>query len=447
MLRLEQLISILGATPSQPLRGTVTGITTDSRQVRAGEVFVALVGERWDGHEFIPQAVAQGAVAAIVHQRELFSPDVPLLLVPDTLTAYQTLATWWRRRFTIPVIAVTGSAGKTTTKELIAAVLSTQGRVLKTAANENNDIGVPKTLLQLRRDYDYVVLEMGMRGRGEIARLAQIAQPNVGVITTVGTAHIGRLGSREAIAQAKCELFAHLDPQGTAIYWQENELLHHTARAVWEGATCTYGWHQGDVQAQVTESELIVGDWRAPLPLPGEHNALNFLAALVVAQTLGVPWPTQPLSLDLPAGRSRWWQIAPDILLLDETYNASPEAVCATLHTLKQTPGQRHIAVLGAMRELGEHSVSLHAQVGRLISELHYDYLILLNDPEIYPLATAAKPVPTEILPDRETVIAHLHAYLQPGDRVLVKASHSLGLERVVQALTQSQQGLPERNS
>jgi len=444
-VRLEQLISILGATPSQPLSGVVTGITTDSRQVRAGEVFVALVGERWDGHAFIPQALAQGAVAALIHRPELFSPDMPLLLVPDTLTAYQTLAAWWRRRFAIPVIAVTGSAGKTTTKELIAAVLSTQGRVLKTAANENNDIGVPKTLLQLGREYDYVVVEMGMRGRGEIARLAQIAQPNVGVITTVGTAHIGRLGSREAIAQAKCELFAHLDPQGTAIYWRENELLHQTASAVWEGATCTYGWRQGDVQGQLTESELIVGDWRAPLPLPGEHNALNFLAALTVAQTLGVPWPTQPLFLDLPEGRSRWWQIAPDILLLDETYNASPEAVCATLHTLKQTPGQRHIAVLGAMRELGEHSAALHAQVGQVIRDLHYDALILLEDPEIYPLAAAAKPVPTEILPDREAIIAHLQTYLRAGDRVLVKASHALGLAQVVQALTQSQQGFPER--
>jgi UDP-N-acetylmuramoyl-tripeptide--D-alanyl-D-alanine ligase len=439
LLRLEQLISILGATPSRPLTGVVTGITTDSRQVQAGEVFVALPGERWDGHEFIPQALAQGAVAAIVHQREIFSPDLPLLLVPDTLRAYQTLAAWWRRRFAIPVIAVTGSAGKTTTKELIAAVLSTQGRVLKTAANENNDIGVPKTLLQLSRAYDYVVLEMGMRGRGEIARLAQMAQPTVGVITTVGTAHIGRLGSREAIAQVKCELLAHLHPQGTAIYWRENELLHQTAMAVWEGSTYTYGWQQGDLQAQVRESQLIVGDWRAPLPLPGEHNALNFLAALAVATVLGVPWPTQPLCLDLPAGRSRWWQIAPDILLLDETYNASPEAVCATLRTLKQTPGQRHIAVLGAMRELGEHSAALHAQVGRLIHELRYDYLILLDDLEIHPLAAAAQPVPTEILPDREAIICHLQAQMQPGDRVLVKASHSLGLERVVQALTQSQ--------
>ncbi|APB32616.1 UDP-N-acetylmuramoylalanyl-D-glutamyl-2,6- diaminopimelate--D-alanyl-D-alanine ligase [Gloeomargarita lithophora Alchichica-D10] len=437
MFRLEQLIAILGATPSQPLTGTVERITTDSRQVQPGDVFLALAGERWDGHDFVPQALDQGAVAAIVQRPDLIAPDLPLLLVPDTLTAYQTLAAWWRKRFTIPVIAVTGSAGKTTTKELIAAVLSTQGRVLKTSANENNDIGVPKTLLQLSRDDDYVVLEMGMRGRGEIARLAHIAQPDVGVITTVGTAHIGRLGSRTAIAQAKCELFAHLQPQGTAIYWRENKLLHHTAKTVWEGRTCTYGFTEGELQAQIVGNELISGNWRTPLPLAGEHNALNFLAALAVAKTLGVPWPEQPLALDLPPGRSRWWELASDILLLDETYNASPEAVCATLKTLKQTPGQRHIAVLGAMRELGENSAPLHAQVGTWVGELQYNYLILLNDPEILPLARAAKPVPVTVCDDHKQIIDHLNRLLQPGDRVLVKASHSIGLGRVVQALTQ----------
>ncbi|MEN9217310.1 MAG: UDP-N-acetylmuramoyl-tripeptide--D-alanyl-D-alanine ligase [Gloeomargarita sp. HHBFW_bins_162] len=438
MFRLEQLISILGATPGQPLSGTVERIITDSRQVRAGDVFLALVGERWDGHDFVGNALAQGAVAAIIHRADVFSSALPLLLVPDTLIAYQTLATWWRKRFTIPVIAITGSAGKTTTKELIAAVLSTQGKVLKTAANENNDIGVPKTLLQLSDEYDYVVVEMGMRGRGEIARLAQIAQPDIGVITTVGTAHIGRLGSREAIAQAKCELFAHLHPQGTAIYWQENQLLHDTAQKVWDGATYTYGFNEGNLQAKLQQDQLIIGVDSYPLPLAGEHNALNFLAALAVAKTVGVPWPSEPLTLDLPPGRSGWRELAPDILLLDETYNASPEAVCATLKTLKQTPGQRHIAVLGAMRELGDNSVPLHQEVGRLIAELQYDDLILLDDPEILPLAEAAQPVPVTIYPDHEHIIQHLKTRLQPGDRVLVKASHSVGLDRVVQALTQS---------
>lgn len=447
MLRLEQLISILGATPSGILRGTVHRISTDSRRVQPGDVFVALVGERFDGHDFVAAALAQGAVAAIIHRRDLLTPEQPLLWVPDTLQAYQTLAAWWRQRFAIPVIAVTGSAGKTTTKELIAAVLSQYGRVLKSAANENNDIGVAKTLLQLRPDYDYAVVEMGMRGRGQIARLARMAQPQVGVITTVGTAHIGQLGSREAIAQAKCELLAHLPPRtGTAVYWRENALLHQTAQAVWDGATYTYGLTQGDLQGRVEGHELVIGDWRYPLPLPGEHNACNFLAALAVAQVLGLPWRTlsQPLAVDLPTGRSTWQPLAPDILLLDESYNASPEAVCAALRTLKQQPGRRYIAVLGAMRELGEQSAALHREVGQWVRALGYDCLILLDDPEVAPLAEAAQPVTTESYATTDQITARLLSLLQPGDRVLVKASRSVGLDRVVQALTQHDQGISQ---
>ncbi|MCS7226801.1 MAG: UDP-N-acetylmuramoyl-tripeptide--D-alanyl-D-alanine ligase [Gloeomargarita sp. SKYB31] len=446
MFRLEQLVSILGATPSRPLSGPANGITTDSRQAQPGDVFVALVGERFDGHDFIAAALARGAVAAIIHKPDLLTSDQPLLYVPDTLQAYQTLAAWWRQRFAMPVIAVTGSAGKTTTKELIAAVLSQYGRVLKSAANENNDIGVAKTLLQLRPDHDYAVVEMGMRGRGQIARLARMAQPQVGVITTVGTAHIGELGSREAIAQAKCELFAHLSPQGTAVYWRENALLHQTAQVVWDGATYTYGFSQGDLQGQVEGDELVIGNWRYPLPLPGEHNALNFLAAIAVAEVLGLPWRSlpQPLPVHLPPGRSGWLQLAPDIILLDESYNASPEAVCAALQTLRQTPGKRYIAVLGAMRELGELSAALHEEVGRRLAELQYNYLLLLDDPEVWPLARAAQPLPVEVFASHAQIIARLQELLQPGDRVVVKASHSVGLDRVVQALTQGHEGIPQ---
>ncbi|MCS6781860.1 MAG: UDP-N-acetylmuramoyl-tripeptide--D-alanyl-D-alanine ligase [Gloeomargarita sp. SKYBB_i_bin120] len=445
MWRLEQLISILGATPSQPLSGPVCGISTDSRHIQPGEVFIALVGERHDGHDFVAAALAQGAVAAIIQRPEQLLSSQPLLYVPDTLQAYQTLAAWWRQRFALPVIGITGSAGKTTTKELLAAVLSHFGRVLKSAANENNDIGVAKTLLQLRAEHDYAVVEMAMRGRGEIARLTQVARPQIGVITTVGTAHIGRLGSREAIAQAKCELFAHLPPQGTAIYWRENERLHQTAQAVWDGATYTYGFHQGDLQGRVEGNELVIGDWRYPLPLPGEHNALNFLAALAVAQVLGLPWRDlpRPLPLELPPGRSRWVRLEPDILLLDESYNASPEAVCAALQTLRQMPGRRYIAVLGAMRELGELSTALHQEVGRQIVALQYDYAILLEDPEILPLAEAADAIPVERYPSHAQIIQRLQTLLQPGDRLVVKASRSVGLDRVVQALTQGYQGIP----
>lgn len=210
---LTQLVEVLAAHPplnvsDAALASLFTGITTDTRSLKSGEVFVALRGEKFDGHEFVGTAWEKGAIAAIVDSRFesnsiIQNHQVPLLQVEDTQKAYQKIASWWRNQFSIPVIAVTGSVGKTTTKELIAAVLATQGNVLKTQANYNNEIGVPKTLLELEPEHDYAVIEMAMRAPGEIALLTQVVRPTIAVITNVGTAHIGRLGSEEAIAKAK----------------------------------------------------------------------------------------------------------------------------------------------------------------------------------------------------------------------------------------------------
>ena len=209
-ISLTQFIEVLAATPvnlSVPMSSNdVFGITTDTRTLKPGQIFLALRGESFDGHDYAEVAIEKGAIAVIANRDQGYHlQGIPQLQVDDTLQAYQQLARWWRNQFDIPVIAVTGSAGKTTTKELIAAVLSTQGKVLKTQANYNNEIGVPKTLLELDADHDYAVIEMAMRGSGQIALLTQIACPTIGVITNVGTAHIGLLGSEEAIAKAKCE--------------------------------------------------------------------------------------------------------------------------------------------------------------------------------------------------------------------------------------------------
>ncbi|HEY9300887.1 MAG TPA: UDP-N-acetylmuramoyl-tripeptide--D-alanyl-D-alanine ligase, partial [Phormidium sp.] len=222
-INLSQLSEVLGATlrsfvSSQNI-SLIRGFSTDTRSIKNGDVFVALRGSNFDGHEFVQSAVAKGAIA-VVTDRDVsteLGEGIPQLVVKDTLQAYQAIAQWWRSQFTIPVIGVTGSFGKTTTKELIAAVLGTQGKVLKTQANYNNEIGVPKTLLELNLDDDFAVIEMAMRGRGEIALLSQIARPEIGVITNVGTAHIGRLGSEEAIAQAKCELLVEMPRDSVAI--------------------------------------------------------------------------------------------------------------------------------------------------------------------------------------------------------------------------------------
>ena len=414
-----------------------TGITTDTRTLKPGDIFIALVGDKFDGHNFVTTAVEQGAIAVIV-DRQL--PDkISQFIVSDTLQAYQQIARWWRSRFSLPVIAVTGSVGKTSTKELIAGVLGTQGKVLKTQANYNNEIGVPKTLLEISPEDDYAVIEMGMRGLGEIALLTDIARPNVGVITNVGTAHIGRLGSREAIAQAKCELLAQMPKSSIAVLNYDNPLLIETAATVWQGKTLTYGLTGGDIPGKLIDSETLeVEGKQFPLPLPGIHNAGNYLAAIAVAKALEIDITplTAGITVNLPKGRSHRYELAQDIVLLDETYNAGFESMVAAIRMLKETPGKRHIAVLGTMKELGEQSAILHQQVGEVVRELAIDLLFVLADePATENIITGAIGITGECFSDKKTLTTRLKEVIQEGDRILFKASNSVGLDQVVKEL------------
>lgn len=441
-ITLEKLVSILSAEPlhctDDRLQRVAQTVVTDSRTITTGQIFLALRGETFDGHQFVEAALQQGAIAAITDHLVTGADGTPLpqLVVSDTLVAYQAIAHWWRNQFTIPIIAVTGSVGKTTTKELIAAVLSTQGKVLKTQANYNNEIGVPKTLLELTPDHDFAVIEMGMRAAGEIALLAKIARPTLAVITNVGTAHIGRLGSEEAIAQAKCELLAESPPEAIAILNHDNPLLLATAELVWTGKTLSFGLAGGDVQGELLDlNRLKVGDLTFPLPLPGRHNALNYLAALTVARALHLDWAplTQGIAVHLPQGRAQRHTLPNNIVILDETYNAGLESMLASLQLLQQTPGQRHLAILGTMKELGDRSVEFHAQVGQQVRSLPLDHLLILADPaESLAMAEAAAPVPTEQFTSHEAVIARLQTLVKPGDRLLFKASRAVGLDQVV---------------
>ena len=437
---LTQLVNVLGATAEnlteQALTQTAIGITTDSRSLRPGEVFLGLRGEKFDGHEFVSQASKRGAIAAIVDFQFRVS-DLPILKVKDTLEAYQAIAHWWRNQFKIPVIAITGSVGKTTTKELIAAVLSNYGNVLKTQANYNNEIGVPKTLLELGQSHHYAVVEMGMRARGEIALLSQIARPDIAVITNVGTAHIGRLGSKEAIAEAKCELLAEMPKDAIAILNHDSPLLIQTAQTVWQGQTFTYGLEGGDLCGQLIDAETLkVGDRLLPLPLPGQHNALNYLAALAVAEALNLDGAalTAGVNVVIPGGRSRRYELPNDVVILDETYNAGLESMLAALRLLSDTPGKRHIAVLGTMKELGDWSVPFHRQVGEMAKQLNLDgLLILADDAEAEAMTIGASPLESERFSTHEEVVARLRELVRSGDRLLFKASRSVGLDRVVE--------------
>jgi UDP-N-acetylmuramoyl-tripeptide--D-alanyl-D-alanine ligase len=413
------------------------GVSTDTRTLNKGDIFVALQGENFDGHNFILQAIEQGAIAVIVHQDYQHSDqNMVVLPVKDTLEAYQKIAQWWRQQLKIPIIGITGSVGKTTTKELISAVLQTQGNVHKTEANYNNEIGVPKTLLQITKNHQYAVIEMAMRGRGEIALLTEIAQPDIAIITNVGTAHIGRLGSREAIAQAKCELLAEMNNSGVAILNADNDLLMATSQQVWQGKTLTYGLKSGDIQGELVDAQTLKVDGELyPLPLTGEHNALNYLAAIALAKTLGIDLSVlqQGVTVNMPKGRAKLHQLANDIQVLDETYNAGFESMTAALRLLKQTEGQRKIAVLGTMKELGDFSAQLHQQVGETVKALNLDLLLLLVDEEVTKsMAEGAQGIETRMFTSGDELLDHLTEIVQAGDRILFKASNSVGLSKIV---------------
>lgn len=466
-ITIGQLISVLQAAPvSRQLdrNSLAMGICTDTRSMKKGQVFVALRGSNFDGHNFVAAAIEKGAIAVIIDSRYPNpNPEWPFLTVPDTLKAYQAIARWWRDQFSIPIIAVTGSVGKTSTKELIAAVLSTQGKVLKTQRNYNNEIGVPKTLLELSSEHKFAVVEMAMRGTGQIAELTEIAKPTIGVIVNVGTAHIELLGSEDAIARAKCELLAEMESTSVAILNCDNQRLIDTAATVWQGQTLTYGLEGGDLRGELLDSSPeLAGDRSSmprpytlkvegvslPVPLPGRHNALNYLAALSVAKVIGISW--QPLeaglSLELPDGRAKSYELANNIVILDETYNAGLESMTAALQLLAETPGQRKIAVLGTMKELGERSIEFHRQIGSIARDLKLDALFIFADPaEAEAIAAGAGSLPfvrsLPIDPDPQASSGHdklaqqLQEFIEPGDRILFKASHSVELNRVVAKL------------
>ncbi|WP_371257837.1 UDP-N-acetylmuramoyl-tripeptide--D-alanyl-D-alanine ligase [Synechococcus sp. PCC 7502] len=449
-LRLDLAIAI-AIMEAEPIRvdqnAIVLGISTDTRTLETGDLFFALAGESFDGHKFVAKAISSGAVAAVVNETWFNNSSNnenaqgTFLVVKDVLNAYQNLATWWRSQCKLPVIAITGSAGKTTTKEIISQLLSFYGRVHKSAANHNNDIGVAQTLLRIDpQHHDFVVVEMGMRGKGEIARLSQVAAPDVAVITNIGTAHIGRLGSQQAIAEAKCELLAYLPTSSVAVLNGEDQLLLKTATQVWQGKAITYGLNGGDVKGNLTTDATIQVEGRSwKLPLSGRHNAMNFLAGLGVIKSLGLDWQkisTNIGNLDLPAGRAKIYSLQDHVTILDETYNCSPEAAIAALHLLAQIPTQgRRWAVLGTMKELGAMSASLHAQVGQTAKDLKIDCLLVLSDGESDEILTGVGKDFKYVgkCGDRSELVKILLNQVQTGDSILFKASNSVGMNVVVQ--------------
>ncbi len=427
----------------------VCGVSTDSRTLRAGELFVALPGENFDGHDFLAAAFTAGARAAVVGQGRSDLPEGrPLLLVEDTLTAYGKLAGWYRQRFDLSVVAVTGSVGKTTTKNMVGSILGRHGPALVSPGNQNNEIGVPNVLLSLTAGHEYCVLEFAMRGRGEIAYLAEVAQPTVGIITNIGEAHLGRLGSRDAIAEAKTELLHALPADGVAVL-NADDFYYNLFAELAPCPTVSFGLNpRADVRIRDVELQglagadfsLSVGGEVVPVnvALPGMHNLVNAAAAAAAAWV--VTGSTQHIAEGLnscPTGemRSEVSTTPEGATLINDAYNAAPRSVVAALDMLAELPG-RKIFVFGDMLELGGASEDAHRRIGQLCAERSIDWLVALGQGASLAAEEAAGAgVRVQIVTGPNEAVSLLRTELTSSDVVLVKASRAMALERVAEGL------------
>ena len=440
-----------GALVAGDLGIPVTGVSIDSRSLGVGEAFFAIVGHRLDGHAFLAEAAARGAACLIVHTLPDEVPaNVPLVLVEETTRALGALAAWHRGRFAIPIVAVTGSNGKTTTKELTAGVLATRWEVLRPERSFNNQWGLPLTLLRLAPEHQAVVLEIGSNARGEVATLAALAAPTVGIVTTVAAVHTEFLGSLDGVREEKVGLVRVLPAEGVAVLNADDPRVAGMARES-RARVVTYG-HGGtaDVRAvgDVVEDDegltLTIesgGERQAvTLALAGRHNVTNALAAAAAGVALGLPLADIARGLGgvRPVAGRCVWRRAGEVTILDDTYNASPVSVRAALDTVAaRRHGRRVIVVLGDMLELGALSEEAHREVGRQVAALPADELIGVGRAMqgAVEAARAAGLGEARHLTTFEDTVAHLLKRLAARDLVLVKGSRGMRMERVVDAL------------
>ena len=437
-----------GGTASAPFE--VSGVTFDSREVEAGYLFVAMPGTVADGHDFVARAFEAGAAGALVSH----AVDGSHILVEDVAAALTALAIAARARISGPVIGVTGSVGKTSTKEALFAALNRKwpGRVHRSLKSYNNHTGVPLSLARMPRESRAAVLEMGMNHAGEIAELTRLVRPNVALITTIASAHIEYLGTMEAIADAKAEIFAGLEPDGVAIVPEDSPWRDRLVKAARRHAdrTITFGSGEADVAAvhavrasnggSLVTARLLDSELTFTIAQRGDHWVSNALGVLAAVEAVGGDPALAGLALaDMGGlkGRGERHRVAADggdYLLIDESYNANPASMAATLKALGEEPEvTRRIAILGSMRELGDETVRAHAELAEAVRQAHIDRLILVG-PEMESLADAlGGSVPVERASDADGAAALLEAAARPGDAVLVKASNSIGLARLVE--------------
>lgn len=447
----EVLSATKGHCVSTNLLQTFSGISTDSRTLLLGSLYIALSGESFDGHDFIAAALEKGAAGVVATRLLPLTADKPLILVADCRKALQDLARFHRCRFQIPLIAVTGSNGKTSTKDMIAAVLSTTFHVLWTEANFNNEIGLSQTLLRLNAAHQAVVVEMGMRGSGEIAELASIALPTVAVVTNVGETHLERLGSVANIAAAKAELVENLPSTGTALLNADDELVM-AMREKTASRLVTFGVrNNADVAATAVEQtaqgvsfQCIANGSHFPVvvPLPGMHTVYNALAAIAVGRLLGLTQERIAAGLaQYQPGKMRLNICQYDaVTVIDDTYNASPLSMAAAIEVLGGIAKGRKIAAIGDMLELGSVAISAHEKVGVHLAATGVEIVITVGELAKHTAAAAAQNGVATVVPcqDHQQAVIELKNILQSGDTLLIKGSRGMQMEKLLAVFTPS---------
>lgn len=421
----------------------ITSIVTDSRQAKSGSLFAAIKGERVDGHRFIPMTVDQGAVCSLCEDAP--DIDVAYIRVESVPVALKGIAEYYRSLFTIPFIGITGSVGKTSTKEFIASVLSQKYKVHKTAGNFNNELGVPITLFGLEEDHEVAVIEMGISGFGEMTRLAKMVRPDISVITNIGYCHLENLGDRDGVLKAKTEMFAYLNDNASIILCHDDDKL--STVTEYKGITPTfYGTSDSDEYRAAdivekgldgTDCTLIHGDMRVSVTIPtmGRHHVLNALCAMAVGDKLGLDAGEIKRGIESfrNVGSRNKLIKAADYTIIDDCYNANPTSVTASLNTLSKLSGRR-VAILGDMKELGANELTLHKEVGEYAKQKGIDILVAVGE-----LSKKTAEGFSDGAVYFETVddcIAQLGSILQKGDTVLVKASHSMHFEKITEAIS-----------
>ncbi len=452
----EEILKVTGGEMLQGnIRALIKGFSIDTRTLKPGDCFVALEGEHTDGHKYILDAMEKGASGAIIsyiNEGESYPANRTLIRVKEPLEALQKISSYYRNKFSLKVIGVTGSSGKTTTKDFIASVLGYSFKTLKTEGNLNNHLGLPLILLRLKKEHQAVVLEMGMRNRGEISLLTRLSRPEVGVITNIGEAHLELLGSKDEIAKAKGELLEEMNSGNTAILNGDNYWLRRIAEEFkGKGKAILYGL-QGEVDIKAygltpknkgTDFKVNIRGQEEDffIPLPGEHNVYNALAAVTCALYFGVPLQEIKMGLanpDLTGMRMEIIDASRGVTIMNDAYNANLSSTKASLKTLALIgKGSRLIAVLGDMLELGSIKEEAHKEVGQFAASIGVDTILGVGDLMLITVTEARERGVSNSwhFTDHVKLKKKLSEITQPGDYILVKGSRGMKMEKIVEFL------------